>query len=232
MALAINSQMTSNTGQGVTGNPTSPFAYNFVNTAGTLLYVWVLFGATTVTATPSSVTYGGTAMSFIKEATENSGNGRIRLYRLLTPATGTNSVSMAWSGTATDIISGAISFTGNNTSAPEAQTNSASNDAGSGTASVSLSGVTAGNITIAAAGCGSAMTAQTQTLDWAENADSNTYMGNGRASTSTASGTVTHSYTVNGSDTWACIICEVAAAGTGSPPNPIPFVAMSPIISY
>lgn len=216
MSLAINGQMPSNVGDGA-ASPTSPRTVAFTNPAGTLLYVWV--GAATdpssgAAVALTSVTYGGTAMSLVASQASDTANnrGKLFLYRLLNPATGSNNIVVTWSGTFKDIEVGANSFTGNDTTAPEKQ--SVVNHGSGTSATAALTGVTSGNISIAAAGAGSAFSAQSQTLDWAKNVDNNTYMGNARASTSTASGAVTHGFTL-ASDSWAAIAVEVAAASGG-----------------
>lgn len=220
MALAVDSEQASNVGFGVGSTPASPLTFSFTNTAGTVIYLIVGLGASGAgTATFGTVSYGGSAMTKVLEATTGGGatGGKIGLFRLLSPATGSNTVSIAFTiaGTSNaEVWAGATSFTGNDTSTPEAQTHSAQGS--SATASDTLAGVTVGNVTLCGAGAGSDLTAQSQTLSWAKNVDGATSLGNGRASRSASSGSVTHNFTISGSDSWATVIVEIKAAGGAS----------------
>lgn len=221
MALAVDSEMPTNVGFGVDtpGAPSSPQTFSFTNTAGTVLYVCVGLGIGSAgTMTITAVTYGGAAMTNVAQTSTGGGatGGQIAWYRLLSPATGSNTVSISFtfSGTPDEIMAGCISFTGNDTSTPEKQTGI--NHGSSSTAAITLAGVVAGNITIVGAGAGSSMSAQTQTLSWSNNASGATAMGNHRGSRSASSGSVTHSFTISASDSWATTGVEVAAAGGGS----------------
>lgn len=212
MALAIDSQMPSNAGDGA-ANAGSPDTYAFTNTAGTLLYVWVGIAVSSGTAPTPTATYGGVSMTPVTSKTTGAATNLLTLFRLKSPATGSNNVVITYTGTAREIWGGAISFSGNDTTTTEAQTNTANGN--SSTPSVALTSVASGNITICCAGAGTSMSAQTQSLDWAKNVDDGSSMGNGRASTSTSTGSVTHSFTIAGTDSWAAIIAEIAAAGGG-----------------
>lgn len=220
MPLAVDSEMASNVGAGAAGNPiTSPNTFSFTNTSGTVLYLAVGIGASggTVSTTFGAVTYGGVAMTSIVERSPSgtSNGGRLGIFRLLNPPTGSNTVSIAWtsSGSPFEWFAGCISFTGNDATTPEAQ--SGSGQGSSATASLALTGVVAGNISVVVAGAGSSMSAQTQTLSWAKNVDDFSAMGNGRCSRSASSGSVTHSFTISSSDSWATCGVEVAASGGG-----------------
>ena len=227
MALAVDSEMPSNVGQGTSGTGTgSPWTFSFTNAAGTVLYLLVGLGANSgQTCTLGAVSYGGVAMTSVVDTSVASGAGRVAVFRLLNPATGSNTVSIAFTrsgGTNFGIWGGCISFTGNHASTPEVQS---SGGAGTGSsASASLSGVASGNVVIAVAGSGSSMSAQSKTLTWAKNVDDNTVSSNGRASRSVDTGSVTHSFTISASDSWGCSIVEVAAAA-GAAATSSPFVS-------
>jgi len=225
MALVVNSEMPSNVGEGVDAPPSSspgPWTFSFDNVAGTVLYVFIGIGAlgTEVAITFTGCTYNGVAMTEIATMTTNGANGgRIVCYRLLSPATGSNTVSVSYSGTIsgnTRIWGGAISFTGNHAT-PEAQAAATATGIGTQT-SVSLNAVAAGNITICGAGAGSGMAgnAISQTLSWEKDINTDTALNNGKSTRSAASGTVTHTMNQDVSDSWATIIVEVAAAITAA----------------
>jgi len=217
VALAINSQMPSNVGFSAGFSPSSPRTFSFTNTAGTVLYAFVGIGASSNgdIVTFGAVTYGGVSLTGLFEVqTTGTSGGKLGVYRLLSPPTGANTFSFAWSWSGTggivDVWAGCISFTGNRTPVPEAQTHGVFGT--SATASDTLTGVAAGSMVVACAGAGSSMTAQTQTLDWAANVSPGDTLGNGRASLSSTAGSVTHSYTISSADHWAVGIIEVAAA--------------------
>lgn len=221
MALAVDSATSFGTGA---TNPASPQTYTLDNAAGTVLYVWITIGAgAAVVVATGSVTYDGVAMTKIGEAVRpgggglgGAGGGRIFLYRLLNPSTGSKTVSFAFTrdGTVVGVTSAAVSLTGNDGTTPEAQAVVTAN--GNGTnGSVALTGVAAGNISFAGIGCGSNITAQTQTNQWTQNVSTGSDLGSSRGSRSTSTGSVTHGFT-NASDSWAAIAVEVKAAAGGS----------------
>lgn len=221
MALVVDSEMASNVGFGVAGlspnPPATPQTFSFTNAAGTVLYLFVILSVNTGGTTSfGTVSYNSVSMANIVNQTTASGASRIGVFRLLSPDTGANTISIAHTtvpggANQSAIEAGCISFTGNDMTTPEIQ--SSGSNGSSTTAAASLSGVTAGNITICGAGAGSSMSAQTQTLSWSNNVQATSQAGNGRASRSVSSGSVTHSFTISSSDSWATAIVEVAAAG-------------------
>lgn len=228
MALAVDSEMPTNTGQGAARNTTpftSPVTFSFTNTAGTVLYLAAVLSVNSGGSTSwGTITYGGQAMTTVIDQTSANGSSRVGIFRLLNPPTGANTVSIGFSMTLDGVNNqcaweaGCISFTGNDTTTPEVQ--SAGSNGSSTTASGSLSGVQSGNITIGLAGAGSSMSTQTQTLSWAANENNLSTLGNGRLSRSTSTGSVTHSFTISASDSWATALVEVAAPGSGVPLPP------------
>jgi putative pyrroloquinoline-quinone-binding quinoprotein len=67
--------------------------------------------------TVSSVTYAGTAMTSIGSVI-NGSNARAQLFYLVAPATGANTVQVTMSAAATEIVGGAVTFTGANQTTP------------------------------------------------------------------------------------------------------------------
>lgn len=232
MAVAVDSEMPTNTGDGAGtagGSPLTPNprTFSFTNTAGTLLVAIIGNGvgsASTVTLA-SSVTYGGSALTKLVEKSTGAGTGgKLAIYYLLAPLTGANTFSYAWTNNLAptnneEAWAGLTSFTGHDLVSPFPQ-NTSANGTGT-TASAALAGVTAGSVTICGAGAGSSMSAQSQTLTWLANVDGGTSMGNGRASRSASSGSVTHNFTISASDSWAAVIAEIAAPGTAVPAQPL-----------
>lgn len=217
MALAVNSEMASNVGFGADGDPATPQTFSFTNTSGTLLVliIGLAVGGGETAPTFNTVSYGGQTMTSLLERTTSGGatGSKIGLFYLLSPPTGSNTVSIAWTANSGDLVmtawAGCTSFTGNHAT-PFAQSTSASGS--SATASGSLTGCTAGNMTICGAGAGSSISSNTQTLTWVNNVSESSSMGCGRASRAASSGTVTHSFTISASDSWATVIAEIAAA--------------------
>jgi hypothetical protein len=66
-------------------------------------------------ASPTSVTYAGSAMTLIKSATSNSGGHLTSLYALVAPATGANNVIVTFASAIT-FYSAAVSYSGMNQS--------------------------------------------------------------------------------------------------------------------
>ncbi|MDR3642147.1 MAG: fibronectin type III domain-containing protein [Candidatus Doudnabacteria bacterium] len=187
--------------------------YSFTNTAGTLLIVCATAGDPSQSI--SGITYGSAAMSLVAGVRSHDGTtgAYSSLWYLLNPATGANSVVVTKSGSAAggEIISGAVSFTGNDSANPIAQ--SVSNHGASGTsATVAASGTTAGNMLVDCATNGSPIGSSSQTLNFKTNTDSSEY-GNNAASSyaATTGGSVTMGYTGNSNDGWGIVAAEIKA---------------------
>jgi hypothetical protein len=225
MALAVNSEMASSAGFNSAG---SPFTYSFNNAAGTLLVVGVLVTGTSGSAAAiSAVTYGGTAMTAVSGASVTWDSGGVsanllKFYYLLSPLTGSNTVSITWTDppAPVDAISGAISFTGNDSVTPIRSTAFTNTALTGTTASVVVTGTTTGNIVVDISGCGASagFSGRTNTLSWAKNVSGST--GGDNAESTRAAGTggsVTMSHTVSASDSWGVVAIEVQAGGSGAP---------------
>lgn len=214
--LAVDSEMPAQSGANSADGATT-LTYSFTNTAGTLLLVGVVVGSGSTIPT-ITVTYGGVSMtSVVSESFDNNTLGKAQLFRLLSPATGANNVVVTVTNNngSGAIISGAISFTGNDTTTPVAQT-AVANDGGatSTTSSVMINGTTSGNIVVDLSGNGTSMGTSGKTLSWKKNVDAN-QLNNAASSRAAAGGNVTMSYTGNGNDFWVSVAAEVKAAGGG-----------------
>lgn len=213
----------------VSGTPTctntsnQTLTFSFTNTAGTVLYCGVEDGGTN--SASLGVTYNGVSLTNVKVQTWNA-SAQVDIFRLLSPATGANNVVVTLTGVNTTFLAvGCITLTGNNTTTPEAQTASAKQDVSTTTpATVSLAGVTSGNILYGVFGCGAASGFTTPvnpvTSLWVSNHNGNT-AGNNAASgdVSGRSGTVAFGYNLSAADFWGVAVVEVAAAG-GAPAAP------------
>jgi hypothetical protein len=179
-----------------------------------LLIVGVAVGANT-SPTISSVTYNGVAMTSVgKMNTNNQTNaGFVELFRLIAPATGTNSVVVTTSAAVLTLAAGSVSFTGVHQVAPLGVPVLAFGD--STTPSVSVPNTSLGNVVIDAMCCGTAATASSQTLMWRRNINGGSGAGNGASSTVAATGgTMTLAHT-QPADFWASVGVEVLYYSTG-----------------
>lgn len=177
-----------------------------------LLVVGVTVGISSGTPTITGVTYAGVAMTSVGKINANNGSfGFVQLFQLVAPSTGANTVSVTATATPATMEGGSVSFTGVNQSVPMAAAVTAAGS--STTPSATVTGTTAGNIVVDAACCGSAFSADTQTLRWRTNVNGNTGGGNGCMSTAAGGGSVTMAHTA-ASDTWGVVAVEVLSSGT------------------
>jgi hypothetical protein len=196
------------------GKSASSLTFDSASTASgaTLLTVIVTVGGIDGAApSVSSVTYGGTGLTHVKSQT--SGLARIELWRLISPASGVNSIVVTLTGatdSSSNICAGATTYLGSDTTTPLGTAVSASGSSTTPTVNVTdsavddlvMDGVVLGSATSPTAGAG-------QTKRWEELVDSNTYGDNGCGSTEAgASGTVTMSWTV-GDDAWGIIAVTI-----------------------
>jgi hypothetical protein len=181
--------------------------------AGTnrLLTVAVAVGANPDTALTTTATYNGVAMTSVGRVQSNGvSEGYVQMFRLVAPATGTNTVAVTVSGgTPNALTGGSVSFTSVNQTTPLGTPATATGSVGGPT--VALSGTTTGNLVVDAACVGSGISTSGQTLRWSRNTNTNTAAGNGASSTAAAGGTVTMSYSINSADFWGILAVEVRA---------------------
>lgn len=234
MALTVDSEMASNIGFGASTavSPlTSPQTFAFVNTAGTLMYIGIIWGnGSTTTVTPGTVSFNGVSATKISEYTTEGGTtngGRAAIYRLQSPATGSNTVSIAWTdnlgpGQNQSLEVAVITFTGENVATPEVQTilNSSTSSA-SGT-SGNFASVAAGNITLVLFGGGEAFSSPNKTTSALRNLNNSTASGNMLLTRSNSTGVYAHTATLAAADRFVTIGIEVAASGaTAALPPPL-----------
>jgi hypothetical protein len=169
-----------------------------------------------------SATYAGAAMTFVT-AWQSGGAGKAAgytaLFKLINPATGTNNVVIT-SSSGSPITGGSISFTGADqvTGIGTAHT---ADPAGvnATTASITLTGTTAGNIVVAVMCNGSGTSSATAgTSRWISNHGGGGAAGDSAGASIAAGGSVTITWAIN-SDWYAIIGVEVLAAATGTSAN-------------
>lgn len=218
MAVAFDAVGPSSSG---TASVTSPLTWTHVCGAGaTVLLVGVTCDAATDTGMVLSATYNGVAMTSLGLRHSNDQTaGYIQLFRLDSPATGSNTVSVTEAGGSGlgGLDGGSISFTGS------ASVSAAQTAAGAGTtASLAFTPTSTGNMVAAFAGCGSALTPSGSfTSRFNENAGSGQAAAGYAAGSTIAStgGSVTASWT-SASDWWAVIAVEVQAPAASAPAVP------------
>lgn len=221
-AIAVNSQETSNAGH---KSVTSPLTWSFTNTAGTKIICGFVVTDTSggVAVVMSTPTYNGVQMTNVGTQTNFTGGADLAhnimaIYYLDSPATGANTVSLAYTASSSpDGLGGCISFTGMNTGSGVVTT-------GTGTTGTTA---TAGNITTASGnyifatggwGSGAGGVAGTGfTLTYLLNGSGLTagddILGEYKASTG---GATTPTFTFTGSDNWGIMAAEFTASGGGA----------------
>jgi hypothetical protein len=143
----------------------------------------------------------------------------VALYFKLNPATGANNVvvTMSAANASQGIESGAISFTGNDTTTPIVASSGKTNfrESSGTTATVNTGTTTTGNIVVACMATGTAYGSTSQTLSWSKNENTASAGGAG-AMTRTAGtgGTITMTDNIT-SDFMGMVCCEIAAASGG-----------------
>lgn len=231
-ALAIDSQEATTTGHRSTA---SPLTWSFNNVAGTVLYCgFVVTSSTGGTSTFTSASYNSVAMTALGTGQNWDTNAdKTKWFRLLSPATGSHSVSLAWSGGSNPAaLGGCISFTGNDTTTPEGSEFKAT---GTGTA-VDSGAVTStsGNILISVGGSGTSGTFTPTSPDvktFSLTGSGTTAGDNIWASTFTSAGASHNMKWTIPSDSWGIDVFEVkAAAGGGgctAPPNQLAMMGVA-----
>jgi hypothetical protein len=218
-AVAVDSQESASTAH---HSNTSPLTWTFNNVAGTVMFIGVVVtDGTGSTTTLGAVSYNSVAATQVGSSlvTWDGTASRAAIYRLLSPATGNNTVSVAATSTGgggLDIIAGAISFTGNDTTTPAGTAVTATGN--NGTATVNVTSTTNGNYVISVVGTGTSVTSATSpTLLSAKlNVSGGTAGDNlGLGDQATSGGTVAAKFAVS-SDLWGISAVEVKAAATSS----------------
>lgn len=209
----------SSTASGGSGPPTSPLTFSHTCTGANFLLVGISIGtvAADTAFTISSVTYGAQSMTLVPGSTfvTSPGNlsGRIQLYYLLTPASGTNNVTVNYTDTATPsstetILAGSLSFKNVNQTTPFSDVTMAT--AFDTYANVTIKSAV-GNMVVDVAMNGSRFISSNTTLRFNNNLNNSNFGSNIAASTSVGFPTTTMSYS-NVVDGWIIVALSLNAA--------------------
>ena len=165
--------------------------------------------------TVSAITYNSVAMTVVGSSTVSNGQCTVSLYRLIAPATGSNTVSVTFTGSVFDFKAGSISFTGADQTTPLGAANTATGS--STTPSVNITSATGEIVldTIAIVHSGTLTVDGSQAQRW--NGTGGGFI-KGAASTEDGSTTTTMSWSNSSSQDWALTgvsVKPVAAAPSG-----------------
>ncbi|MCL6096364.1 MAG: site-specific integrase [Patescibacteria group bacterium] len=211
-AVGPTSAGTSCTGAGCVGAGALNWNHT-VSGSNTLLVVSVALGGT-ITGRTVSVTYNGTSMNSAgSQASNNGTTGRVELFYLVNPTSGTHSVAVTLTGASSnDMEAGSISFNGVSQTSP--LTNIVTNFGSSITPTVNVTSST-GSMVVDALVAGCTISSSGQTSRWINNQNCNTAGGNGAQSTAAGTGSVTMSYTIS-TDFWGIIGASINPASTSN----------------
>jgi len=164
-----------------------------------------------------TVTYGGTAMTFLGERpSDDQTAGVAQLFGLVNPPTGAQTVSVQRSSGTYGFIGGSISFTGVDQVTPfaTAVTAAGDNTGGSNPPTASVSSAT-GNMVVDVVVYGSPLSGATGTLRWMDNVDGTTAANNAAQSTYAGASSVTVGYNPTNKDWWGLVAVSINAASGG-----------------
>jgi hypothetical protein len=196
-----------------TGGATTVTTSGYTVSAGSNL---AIFGILTTSQDVSSVTMTWNGVSLTRIGTGISNNGRVEMFVLVNPATGTQTFTANWT-TSSSAVLGLVTFSGVDQTTPYISADTATNTGTGATASVSVTS-SANGATVAASGFNSAtasVTATNQTTLWTNNATT-TPTG---ASYALGGSSNSHTFTVDRSVSWPAMgihVNEVGGGGGGS----------------
>ena len=222
-------------GGGGTASATSPLTWTHINGGSATC---IVIGATIFTGSSNvitAVTYGGVSCTLAGFVVSGSGGaGGIAMYYLVNPPTGSNTVSVTFTG-GNDTVAGSISFTGSGSTGTPV-TGSSSGSTASITASVS--NTTTGGM-VAAACCygGTALITITGTngvtAQWFKAGSTNSGADNGAGGNVASTGggaSQTVGFTDTGTDFWGIVAMELLPQGAAAGPAlPQRFMAQRPV---
>lgn len=209
MALAIDA-VTDASGSGA-----GPFAWSHT-CAGSDRVLLVGISYYDSADTVSAVTYNSVALTVVSSSTVSNGQYTSTMYRLIAPATGSNTVSVTFTGGVFDFKAGSVSFTGADQTTPlgTAVTATGSSTTPSVTVTSATGEIVLDNLTIVHSGTLSVDGSQTQR--W--NGTGAAGFIKGAASTEDGSTSTTMSWSNSTSQAWAISgvsVKPVASAAAG-----------------
>ena len=212
----------SSAGAGQAGTAT-PFTWQHIcSGANRVLLVGVVVSGADGTVS-TTATYNGVACASIAKRYSNDGTaGYAELFALAGPAIGTNTVSVAVTGSAwLGLECGSVSFNGADQTTPVAHSASAAGNSASASVAVASA---VGNMTCDLVCCGQSIGASNQTSRWLLNRSGESAAGNGAQATAAGAASVTMTRTVP-SDWWAIIAADIQAAAAAAAAVPLPVIS-------
>lgn len=122
MAIAFDASSSGGPG------PSSPVSWSHTCTGSDLVLI-VAIAQFTGSAILTGVTYNGVSMTAVANKLLPGSGGRVSVYRLFSPATGANTITVSFSGGDINTYTGAISLTGVSSTGQVSSTGSASSSA-------------------------------------------------------------------------------------------------------
>ncbi len=164
----------------------------------------------------TTITYNGVAMTAVPSSTATTGSStfdRTQLFYLLSPPSGTHTVSVTFGGTVNDVAAGSLSLSGT-TGAPGSAViaTATSGNAISASASVATAGSWVVDVVCSGASNATFTAGSNQTVRWSKPVAGNGGEGSTQAPANT--GAVTSSYTASSSSQLALSVAVVAPSGT------------------
>jgi hypothetical protein len=215
MAVAFDAVGPSSAG---TNSASSPMTWTHTATGSNLaVIVGISQNNNIYNAGEVTVTYGGTAMTFLGERPSNDQTaGLAQLFGLVNPPTGAQTVSVQRSAGTYGFIGGSISFTGVDQTTPfgTAVTAAGDNSGGSTPPTASVSSAS-GNMVVDVVVYGSPLSGATGTLRWMDNVDGTTAANNAAGSTYAGASSVTVGYNPSSKDWWGLVAVSINAASDG-----------------
>lgn len=162
-----------------------------------------------------SATYNSVSMTSLgKRSSNDQSQGFAQLFRLIAPATGSNTVLVSLASGTADLEGGSISFTGVDQTTPDGTPVTGI----SATSSVSVDVPTdsSQSMVVDVTSCGSTISSSGQTNRWLNNQNGSSGAGNGAGSTAVGTGSnVAMSYSRGASEWWAIVAVEVKPVAAG-----------------
>ena len=212
MTVVLDAVGPNSTGTATTGNSLS-WSHTCSGT-NRLLTVSLSVGSGT-TATVTSVTYNGVAMTEAARVMSNNQNdGYVKLFYLVAPATGSNTVQVTCDSSK-PLIAGSVSFTGVDQTTPVS--NLATNFGSSASPSVTVSSKY-GNMVVTALCNGSNINSSNKDDQWKRNFNTLSAAGNGMQSTAYGTPSVSFTYSVS-NDWWGVIGLNINASPINTNPD-------------
>lgn len=197
------------------GSGAGPFTFSHT-TSGSDRVMWIGISYYHPSVTISAVTYNAVAATLVPLASADNGDYHARLYYLIAPATGSNTVSVSVSGSVYSLGVGVTTVTGANQTTPYGTAVTATGNDSTPTVNVLAASDELAIDTLCIIHSGTLSVGSSQTSRW------NAITSNGfikyAGSTEAGAGTTTMSWSNTTAQTWALVAVAIkpVAAGGGS----------------